>query len=159
MLSNHRCLVFLLVPVLAMACARPTPSDDAAARDTASAGSVAASPALANTYWKLTELGGKPVAVTDNQREPHIVLQPDPTQVNGSGGCNRLFGSYETTGDALTFGGVGSTKMACPSGMDTEVAFLPALGRVARWRITGQQLELSDATGAVLARFEARAMK
>jgi heat shock protein HslJ len=123
------------------------------------ADAAVSSPALVNTYWKLTELAGKPVSVTDNQREPYIVLRPEPKQVNGSGGCNRLFGSYETSVTALKFGGVGSTKMACPSGMDTEAEFLPALGRVASWHISGQQLELSDSTGTLLARFAARAMK
>ena len=104
-------------------------------------------------------LADKPITATDNQSEPHMVLKPDPKQVNGSGGCNRFFGSYQTSGNALSFGGIGSTRMACPSGMDTEGAFLPALGRAATWRVSGQQLELSDSTGAVLARFEARATK
>jgi heat shock protein HslJ len=150
MISMRRRFAMVLLPVVLSACARSGGGSGAAA-----------SPELINTYWKLMELGGKPVAVTDNQREPYIVLRPDPKQVNGSGGCNRLFGSYETsgsTGNSLTFGGVGSTKMACPSGMETEAAFLPALGRVARWHITGQQLELSDSSGTLLARFEARAM-
>jgi heat shock protein HslJ len=159
MISVHRSLVLSLLPALVMACARRPSGDDATVSDTLRAAGTVASLELVNTYWKLMELDGKPVTVTDNQREPYIVLQADPKQVNGSGGCNRLFGSYETSGSTLTFGGVGSTKMACPSGMDTEVAFLPALGRVARWRITGQQLELSDSTGTPLARFEARAMK
>jgi hypothetical protein len=43
--------------------------------------------------------------------------------------------------------------------MDIETAFLAALGKVAKWRVVGQQLELSDSTGMVLARFEATAPK
>jgi heat shock protein HslJ len=39
--------------------------------------------------------------------------------------------------------------------MDTEAAFLSTLLHVARWRINGQQLAMSDSSGAVLARFEA----
>jgi heat shock protein HslJ len=46
--------------------------------------------------------------------------------------------------------------MACMKGMETEKAFLKALGQVAGWRITGQQLELLDSSGNVLARFEGR---
>ena len=148
MFSFRRRLALSLLPILAMACARSS----------GGAGSDGA-PELLNTYWKLTELAGKPVTVADNQREAYIQLRPDSKQVSGSGGCNRLFGSYEVTGTALTFGGVGSTKMACATGMDTETAFLPVLGRVARWRINGRQLEVSDSGGAVLARFEAQAMK
>lgn len=70
-----------------------------------------------------------------------------------------MFGVYELNGDALRFSGVGSTKMACRDGMDTEATFLAALLRAAKWRVTGQQLELSDSAGAVLARFEASPKK
>jgi len=157
MYSIRRYFALALLPILTVGCKGHSSKDVEPARVT-SEGAVA-SPALINTYWKLMELGGKPVTVADNQREPYIVLQPDPKQVNGSGGCNRLFGSYETSGSSLAFGGIGATKMACTSGMETEAAFLPVLGRVARWRITSQQLELSDSTGALLVRFEARAMK
>jgi heat shock protein HslJ len=159
MSAIQRCIVLSLLPVLLMACARRPAGEKTSATDTVRSEASVSSPELINTYWKLMSLAGKSVTGTDNQSEPHIVLKPDPKQVNGSGGCNRFFGSYQTTGNALSFGGIGSTRMACPSGMDAEGAFLSALGRVATWRISGQQLELSDSTGAVLARFEARAMK
>lgn len=112
--------------------------------------------ALRGTDWRLTALGDAPITVKDTVRAPRITLAPDSKQVSGSGGCNRMFGVYELKGDALRFSGVGSTRMACKSGMDTESAFLPALLRVARWHVSGQQLELSDSSGTVLARFEAK---
>lgn len=37
--------------------------------------------------------------------------------------------------------------------------FLEALGRVSGWKIAGQQLELLDTAGNVVARFEARHME
>jgi len=46
--------------------------------------------------------------------------------------------------------------MACPDAMDVETAFLPALQRVAKWRIAGRQLELLDSAGALVARFDAK---
>jgi putative lipoprotein len=113
------------------------------------------SPELRGTDWRLVALGDQPVAPADSQRAARVVLQPNSKQVAGSGGCNRLFGVYELNGDALRFSGVGSTKMACRTGMDTEAAFLSTLLHVARWRIDGQQLAMSDSSGAVLARFEA----
>jgi heat shock protein HslJ len=51
------------------------------------------------------------------------------------------------------------TMMACAQGMDTEKAFLEALRQVERWKIAGQHLELFDAAGKQVARFEARHMK
>jgi copper homeostasis protein (lipoprotein) len=114
---------------------------------------------LENTYWKLTRLGDMPVTVAPQQREPHFILNPTSRRVGGSGGCNRLTGSYELTGDTLRFGKMAGTMMACVDGMDTEKAFLDALGQVNKWKIKGQHLELFDAADTLVARFEARHMK
>ena len=110
---------------------------------------------LENTYWKLVTLRGKAVEAPDRQREPHLILQPAQTRVAGSGGCNRLAGGYTLAGERITFGRVAGTMMACPQGMEQERLFLEALSMVARWRIEGQRLELVDARGEVLLRFEA----
>ena len=145
-------LITVATLAVTMACGRRATSETG----TEGAAVTANSAELRGTYWKLTAVGTTPVNVADNQREPHLILQPD-SKVNGSGGCNRMFGSYELNGDALVFSGIGSTKMACQDGMDVETSFLPALQRVARWRITGQRLELLDTAGAVVARFDAKA--
>jgi copper homeostasis protein (lipoprotein) len=113
---------------------------------------------LENTYWKLTRVGNAPVVVSSQQREPHFILSSDSRRVSGSGGCNRLTGSYQLSGDQLTFGQMAGTMMACPEGMDTEQAFLGALSQAKRVKITRQHLELYDATGTLVARFEARHM-
>ena len=110
---------------------------------------------LENTYWKLTSLGGSPIVTASPQREAHLILQPANRRVTGSGGCNRLSGSYQVNGDRTSLGRVASTMMACVDGMKTEQNFLKALGRAIRWRISGQRLELLDAAGTPLASFEA----
>lgn len=110
---------------------------------------------LVNTYWKLTRLGEAPVEVVDNQREAHLVLHEEDQRVAGSTGCNRLMGGYRLAGQALSFGQMATTRMACMEGMDTEQAFLAALDRVAAWDVEGKSLTLTDAQGEVLARFEA----
>ncbi len=150
-----------LLAVSAIGCSKPpgkaaSTVPDTAAAPKVTADSAAAATELRGTNWLLVAVGDKPVTVTDSNRAAHIILQPNSKQVAGSGGCNRMFGTYELNGDALRFSGVGATKMACKDGMDTEAAFLPVLLRVKRWKISGQQLELSDSAGVVLARFEAR---
>jgi putative lipoprotein len=70
-----------------------------------------------------------------------------------------MFGSYALNGDALTFTTIGATKIACDRGMDVETSLFSALSRVARWRVAGQQLELTDTAGTVVARFDARSPK
>lgn len=113
-------------------------------------------PTLENTYWKLTHLGEQPVQVAAEQREPHIILQSESRRIAGSGGCNRFIGGYELDGERLTFGHLATTRMACPQGMETEDAFLVALEKVRTWKILVQQLELYDAAGNLLARFETK---
>jgi putative lipoprotein len=110
---------------------------------------------LENTYWKLTELGGGPVVVAERQREPHFILHPAAKRVSGSGGCNRLTGSYDLEGDRLSFRQMAGTIMACAQGMETEKKFLAALQQASMAKIERQRLELLDAAGSVLARFEA----
>lgn len=111
--------------------------------------------ALVNTYWKLVSLRGQSVAVAERQREPHLILQAAQRRVVGSGGCNRLAGSYTLEEQRLTFGRTAGTMMACRDGMEQERAFLDTLALVARWRVDGQRLALLDERGDVLLQFDA----
>jgi copper homeostasis protein (lipoprotein) len=113
---------------------------------------------LENSYWKLTRLGDAQVLVGERQREPHLILRPPEGRFGGSGGCNRLIGSYRVDGNRLEFSPAASTMMACPEGMETEAAFTAALSKVRTWRIVGEHLEVYDADDAFLARFERRLM-
>ena len=49
---------------------------------------------LETTYWRATELGGKPVPGQNAAREAHLLFQPDG-RLTGSDGCNRISGSYQ----------------------------------------------------------------
>ncbi len=116
-----------------------------------------APPALAelfNTYWRLVSVNGILAKSSADQREAHMVLQEADQSLAGFGGCNRFFGSFEHDAEKLSFSGMGSTMMACPEGMDTEQAFLLALGETNRAVISGEFLELFH-DERKLARFEA----
>lgn len=97
--------------------------------------------------------------MSPHQKEPYLVFNSKTQRVAGSGGCNRLTGSYKLSGDRLTFSQMALTMMACVQGMETEQTFKQALSKVSQWKIAGQQLELSDADGNAIASFEARHMK
>lgn len=115
---------------------------------------------IENTYWRLAALGSQPVEVPSNgQREAHLVLHTRDARLAGSGGCNRLMGTFERNGDALRFPPIASTRLACPEGMEQEAVFLRTLERVAAWRVKGRQLDLLDAAGVGIARFEAAALR
>jgi heat shock protein HslJ len=110
---------------------------------------------LVNTYWKLVELDGAPVTVASGQREPHLVLQLQENRVVGSGGCNRLSGTYAVHGDFVEFRNVAATEKACAGGMAQEAAFLRTLGQVSWWRVRGDRLALLDGANAMLLVFVA----
>lgn len=122
-------------------------------------GNTLADSSLRGTYWKLVRLGDSPVSAGAKQREAHMILANDTPRVGGSGGCNRLNGGFELDGDKLRFSRLAGTMMACPEGMEQEKRFLDALGQVYRYRIRGSRLDLLDARGATIARFEAVALK
>ena len=102
------------------------------------ASQTASTAMLENTYWKLMRLGNDTVTVGAEQREPHLVLHSAGLRVAGFGGCNRMTGSYTTSGENLTFLQMAGTMMACPEGMEYESAFHDALGKVAQWRVDGE---------------------
>lgn len=120
-----------------------------------SAGDAFQSLPLRSTEWKLTHLGGKAVTVADPQTAPSLMLGINPTRFSGSGGCNRIMGTYQLNAASITFGPAAGTRMACASGMDTEAAFVEGLAHVKTWRINGRVLELLNAGSQVVARFEA----
>jgi heat shock protein HslJ len=103
--------------------------------------------------WYLTEMGGSPVSLMEDDKQPHILLDPEENQATGFAGCNNFFGSYERDGSSLTFGPMGATRMACPdleTGLETSV--FKALENTRKWRQADGELLLLDGD-AVLARF------
>lgn len=109
---------------------------------------------LENTFWKLVELNGEPVPERPGEQQAHLVFSAGETRVNGFAGCNRFFGQYVRDGAKLSFSALGSTRMACPEGMDTEQAFLGALGETNRMELDGVFLELYS-NDRLVARLEA----
>ena len=107
---------------------------------------------LEGTYWRAIELAGKPTPAQDPKREAHLLFQPGG-RVSGSDGCNRITAGYQRQDDALTFGQIAGTRMACADSAEIEGAFQAALKGTARFRIAGDRLELLDGSGARVAAF------
>lgn len=103
----------------------------------AACASVAPEAPLSETRWVVQSINGHPVAF----RTPTLEFAAD--RISGTGGCNRYFGGYSISGDRLTFGGVGSTEMACEQPvMAQESAFHAALSAVRSYRRDGETLVL-----------------
>jgi heat shock protein HslJ len=111
---------------------------------------------LEGTYWRAIELAGKPAPPQDPKREAHLLFDA-AGRVSGSDGCNRVTGSYQRKGDAITFGQMAATRMACVNTAAVEEAFRSALKSASRFTIAGDRLELFDAAGTRVAAFVAGA--
>ena len=115
---------------------------------------------LTNTYWKIIEVDGQPVAAAQQMREPQLVLNGQDGRFVGSGGVNRLMGGYIVDGKGLTFSQVASTMMAgAPEAMQQEQAIVVALGAVRGFSITGDQLTLANDSGQPVLRAVAVALR
>jgi copper homeostasis protein (lipoprotein) len=119
-----------------------------------SCGARMATAELLGTTWKLTRLGDTAVVVANPERRPSLMLTADG-RVAGYDGCNRMAGSYQISDRSIAFSQLASTKMACIDGMEQEAAFAAALEQARSFRIVGAHLELMNADGVSLARFEA----
>ena len=113
--------------------------------------------ALDGASWKLTRLDDVAVVPTTQPREVFLTFDLNAMRVSGSGGCNRITGSFTRAAiDGITVGLMAGTRMACADGMEVEAAFLTALSQIRTYNILGTILEMYDAAGTLLARFEAR---
>jgi heat shock protein HslJ len=100
----------------------------------------------------------------NNGKEAVVSLVADTTitatftedgQLNGSAGCNNFMTSYTLDGQNITIQPAASTRKLCPGEgiMEQEAQFLTALTTAATWSISGNELELRTADGALVAHF------
>ena len=95
------------------------------------------------------------LSITGPENMPFLTFMPDG-KVTGSGGCNRFFASYESSGISLKVGLIGSTRMYChdpPWLMDMEGDFFSCLERGSRFELIGDSLKIFDAGGRQLLTF------
>jgi len=88
--------------------------------------------AIVGPVWVAEEIAGAAVG-----REAPITLQLGADgNASGRGGCNGYGGPYTLAGDALRFGPLAATKMACaPALMDQEQRYFDTLAQVTRYAV------------------------
>ena len=110
---------------------------------------------LTNTYWKLTQVVGKAIVMSEKQsKEAYLQLQADG-KTKGFSGCNMFNGSYQQKGNDLSFGPMMSTKKACMAGMDTEASFMSVLAQVKYYSIHKETLSILNDKKQKIAEFKA----
>lgn len=104
--------------------------------------------------WRLASIDGQAVPPAADARQ-NAQLQFDGNgRVTGSGGCNRLTGSYQRSGTQLKIGPVASTRMACIDAArgQLEARFIAALEATAQYSVVGGELVLIGSRGQTLAK-------
>jgi heat shock protein HslJ len=99
--------------------------------------------ALTGSQWNLTSLAGQALKLPDGVKTPFLSLAKDG-KLSGFGGCNQLMGSMKLEGTALSFPGLGGTKMFCEGAQPTENAFMSALRSTNSFKLDGDKLMLLE---------------
>jgi len=106
---------------------------------------VEAAPApvsLLGTAWRLERLNGAAVA---RGTQPTLEF-PTEGRASGFGSCNRFNGIVSLQEEAIMFGGVATTRKACPDAvMRQEEAFLSALRESVRFEADSESLTIHSA--------------
>jgi heat shock protein HslJ len=107
------------------------------------------------TVWRVVEIDGVPVPRLPDNRAPTLQLDGEEARASGFTGCNRMTGSFVLEGDALSFGLLATTRMACEAlSSQVEMGYLQSIESVTRWRRRDDGLELMDLEGRVRMRLE-----
>ena len=119
-------------------------------------GTTANNISLENTYWKLTELNGRPIPdAEEGKKELYIQLKSNDSSLAAFAGCNGVGGNYSLIPEKrVRFSNMISTLMACPE-LDMENEFKKVLETIDNYAISDDMLSLHKAKMAPLARFKA----
>lgn len=153
MKNNSLLVVFAATFAIAACSAGDTEGGETVTAPASVTGDVIPDVSLTNTYWKLTELNGGPVAAGEG-KDLHMILKGQD-QVSGYSGCNQFMGSFTETEGGLSFGPIAGTRRMCESVMDQEIAFLQALENASGYKISGEDMAIENANGEVRMRFVA----
>lgn len=95
---------------------------------------------LSAKRWELTEINGKRIYSS----KAFLEIEASQNRFAGNAGCNRMFGTVDSSGKNINFGGVGTTKMFCSDAgvMKLEADFTRTLGKVTRFEKNGNNLSL-----------------
>ncbi|HEX5818676.1 MAG TPA: META domain-containing protein [Gemmatimonadales bacterium] len=71
---------------------------------------------LAGTSWQWLSTQTPVETVTAPEPKNYVITFGTDGRITGKADCNRMMGTYQATAKELTFGGLGTTRMACPPG-------------------------------------------
>lgn len=95
------------------------------------------------TTWEVAALEKNPI--DKNQNIPSITFNTDEMRISGSGGCNKISGTFkaQANSDQMSFSQTIATRMACIN-METESTFLKLLEKVSSFKVEKNKLIFYD---------------
>lgn len=101
--------------------------------------------------WMLTYANGREITGA----LAYFEIERSGGRFSGSTGCNRMFGTVRIKGQTIDFSGIGTTKKMCKlePGSVSEIAFVNALDKAARFARNGNTLHVFDRRGRTILRF------
>lgn len=104
--------------------------------------------------WTLVEIMQVPVQTSGSEQDAHFIFDSRQKTITGTGGCNRIFGSYEIgKKNILELGEIGSTRMACQDS-PFENKFLEVLKSVRYYQVSAGELLLKNGKKDVILKLQ-----
>ncbi|MEO5807792.1 META domain-containing protein [Devosia sp.] len=104
---------------------------------------------LFDTLWRVQMIAGNPALP---ETDITFSIAPD-RRAGGNAGCNNYFTEAAFDGEALSFGALAATRMACaPDVMVQEAALFAAFANVSSYQLDKSELDLLGADGKPLLR-------
>lgn len=109
-------------------------------------------PNLEGTSWKLNTYLNNSGHLVSPIANTKATLEFKDGRISGASGCNTFFANYTLNGKFISFGLIGSTKMACknPGVMEQEKTYLNNLSLVKSYKFEGNKLILIDDKGKTI---------
>tara|TARA_R110002020_G_scaffold2967_2_gene13723 strand:+ start:81 stop:485 length:405 start_codon:yes stop_codon:yes gene_type:complete len=101
-------------------------------------------------HLTVVEMMGTPVQTSGSPNDAHLIFNSKNGVVNGSGGCNRIFGDYTLDRkNSIRFSEIGATRMACQN-MNFETRFLDLLDQVRYYEFKDDMMLLKSGRNDVI---------
>lgn len=104
--------------------------------------------------WTVVEIMNVPVQTSGSIEDAHVVFDSRKNMISGTGGCNRIFASYEIgKKNTLKFGEINSTRMACQDS-PFENKFLEVLKSVRYYQVSAGELLLKNGNKKIVLKLQ-----
>lgn len=106
-----------------------------------------------NQRWELTEINSTTYESNTTSKAIELLVNVLEKKFSGNDGCNQIFGDLDQMDNQnITFGMIGSTRMACQK-MELSGIYTQLLKKTVSYSITGLELHLFEDSGEVILKF------